>query len=163
MTKIELNNLTKSQLEDLEKQIAEAKQKLNTTYGRKRVEKGSRYYYFHLSDWSINSSTEVNYSADTARFNFWNYYLTREEAEQARDRQLAIVRVNDAIDKLNWDWEYDKETPCYLFLLRDWIIKIDRMKDYNVASVIKYMKSSKIAEQIFSEYENDIKIIFNIE
>ncbi len=163
MTTININNLTKSQLEDLERQIAEAKEKLNTTYGRKIVEKGNRYYYFH-SDWSINDSVEVNDSIDKWRFNLWNYYLTREEAVQARDRQLAIVRVNNTIDKLNWDWEYKVWDEYYTIVYSTYNHKFTYEKCEYIRSFYIYkIKTLKIVKQIISKYENDLKIIFNVE
>ncbi len=67
MKTININNLSKEQLEDLEKQIAEAK-KVLTNYGRKRVGNNELYYYIDY-DYSLQASIEDNEKLDLNRFN----------------------------------------------------------------------------------------------
>ena len=138
MTTININNLSKEQLEDLEKQIAEAKNKLTTSYGRKRAD-------------------------------IWeDYYLTEEQVEQARDRQLAIVRVNDAIDKLNREWKPNYNTNDYKYYIgydyknsQKFELYWDIFTDYqNIIKPLRWRDNS--SQEFISEYENDLKIIFNI-
>ena len=160
MTKININNLSKEQLEELEKQIAEAKKVLTTSYGRKRVEKWEEYYLINTY-WAVDNYIEESDNTDNWAFNIWNYYLTQEEAEQVRDRQLAIVRVNDAIDKLNGGI-VDIKWKNYIIICKSRIFYMDWTIDYSVGSVINLCKSEEIAEKIISEYEDDLKIIFNI-
>jgi hypothetical protein len=40
---------------------------------------------------------------------FGNYYKTEEEAVFALNKQLFITRLNDRIDELNGDWEWNND------------------------------------------------------
>lgn len=167
MTTINIKNLSKEQLEALELQIAEAKKVLTTSYGRKRVEEWERYYYIDTI-WKITWVEEDNHQIDVDRFNMWNYYLTEEEAGQARDRQLAIVRVNDAIDKLNKGWEPNYNTNDYQYYIgydyknsQKFELYWDVFTDYQ--NIIKPLRwNDNLFKEFSSEYEDDLNLIFNI-
>lgn len=159
MNKIEINNLTLAQLEEIEAQIKKQKESLTT--GRKRVKEWEAYYTIY-ANWKLVYALDVT-EEDKDRFNMWNYYLTRELAEQARDRQLAIVRVNDAIDRLNWDWEYQLWDLYYTIKLDYFINEFTpEIIQHIRPTCISKIKLKKIAEKIIEECGDDLKIIFNI-
>ena len=81
-------------------------------YKRYRADKNKIYYY--IDDfWLILGFIEQSTDADDAHYNSWNYYSTKEEAEKTRDKQLAIVFLNDRITELNKDWKYSKWDRYY--------------------------------------------------
>ena len=94
--------------EELTKKIAELQAQVNAikdepikALGRFEAKEGEGY-------WFLNAGGEEfhTYSSNAEIHEMGNVYKTRADALEARDRQLALVRVNDRIDKLNAenDW-----------------------------------------------------------
>ena len=135
------------------------------SYKRPRANKCEEYFYIDsdiIEDCIENSDEEDNW-----HYNTWNYYLTEQQAQKALDKQLATVRVNDAIDELNEGWVGDwSDENDYKYS-----IIYDRKEHKFLASAsysleflwsIKDIKSEKIYQQIIKEHEEDLKLIFNI-
>lgn len=62
--------------------------------------------YWHVnSSGCINEDTWENTFTDTDVYGMGNAFHTEEEAQVARDRQLARVRVERRIKELNGDWK----------------------------------------------------------
>ena len=145
-------------------EVVEVKEKV-VSYKRLRAEEWV-YYYFLI--WGkVRSTPENNIETDDWDYNTWNYYLTREEAEKARDKQLATVRVNDAIDELNegWvaDWGHENDYK-YSIIYDHKEHKFLGISSFNLEclSNIKHIKSEKIYQQIIKKHKEDLKLIFNI-
>lgn len=58
-------------------------------------------YWFIGRFGDMIDSSESDDRIDNYRYNIGNYYQTQEQAEFARDKQLAIVKINDRIAELN--------------------------------------------------------------
>lgn len=146
-----------NQINDLQKEL----ENLKNPHKRWRAEKGNYYYYVSFSK-SIIIISETQDDLDNWNYDFWNYYKTKKEAEQARDRQLAIIRVNDRIDELNEGWVPKVNCRSYYiydyynqyFISYNFIIQKDK--------ILKYTKTEEIAKQIISEMKDDLDLIFNI-
>ena len=141
--------------------VPQETQEEKVSYKRPRAEEGNCYYYILLD--AIKYST----NSDNWNYEIWNYYLTEQEAQKARDKQLATVRVNDAIDELNegWapDWRDFRELKYYIgYNLQDKRFGTGSWYYYLKPHTINSMKSKEIAEQIIKEHEEDLKLIFNI-
>ena len=67
--------------------------------------------YFHLGgEGSVCEIKEGGHGYDQRCYDLGNYFLTEEEAAKAADRQLAYVRMTDAIREANAGWEADVQT-----------------------------------------------------
>lgn len=74
--------------------------------GRFIPAKNERYYWIDRNG-NVDSYSNVHDSMDNHSINSGNCYRTQEEALQARDKQYALVKYNDLVDKLNGDWVPD--------------------------------------------------------
>jgi len=94
-----------------------------------------------------------------------NCYQTKELAQKAFERQLAIVRVNNRIDELNDEWEMEWN-GCgggrIIFYAHD-SERFDTIwfDSYQCCTIVNLCKTD-VAEQIIKEMESDLKLIFNI-
>ena len=73
---------------------------------RWRAEMGERYWLVDVPG-VIAYGVENNDDYDDNCYNIGNYYRTEKEAIQARDRQLAIVKLTDIIHEQNGEWVAD--------------------------------------------------------
>lgn len=139
--------------------------KEKVSYKRPRAEKGE-YYYYIFPGW-IDSASDDRDGFNKGCHIAWNYYLTEQQAQKARDKQLATVRVNDAIDELNEGWVADwsdsdeaKYNIDYNFRCKQFGVNSSYI--YSQSHTIKCIKSEEITDQIIKEHEEDLKLIFNI-
>lgn len=147
-----------AKLIELQKQIKELKEL--KPYKRRRAEVGRNYFSLDIT-WEVIQFTERNDKYDNYYYNSWNYYKTEEEVEKVRDRQLAIVRVNDKIREFNWDWEDNKGEKYYIYNYR-WQYKINSFTDRYIWLEILCCKTSVIAAKIISEMKEDLDLILNL-
>lgn len=154
-------------IEELQTQINELQKELENlknlpNYKRWRAKKGEEYFYL-LPGSALSIDNENWYDCDNWRFDIWNYFKTKEEAEQARDRQLAIMRVNDRIDELNQGWEHNNNWKrCYIYFWDKFQVDYYNIGRYNNPLIIKHCKTEEIANQIIAEMKDDLNLIFNI-
>jgi len=77
-------------------------------YGRQRVVMDGNYYYIDDYNGEVIKDIECGYESDNYRFSIGNYYLTKEETEEALRMQINIVKINDRINELNEGWIPDR-------------------------------------------------------
>ena len=156
------------QVATLEKELAELKAIINQpeSYGRERVGKGLSFY-------KINSYGEVKHDAeayvkdDDKLFSMGNYYHTKEEAEKARDRQLAYVRITDAIREQNkgWvpDWGDQKQRKHYFRYDHD--DSTFRIVDNTFMQFIpnELYGTEEAIEYVIKHHADDIKLYLGVE
>jgi len=120
---------------------------------RERVDGGEYWYVTHT--WT-GSYKDFFHSLDDECFMLWNYHYTEEEAEFARDKQKAIVRINDRIDELNGEWEYVAGKVYYLpMMCGSTIFTVEN--DYVHPSLIKEISSKDVANKITEEFDDDLR------
>lgn len=148
-----------TQINDLQKELESLKNK--PSYKRWKAEEREKFFFINYGD--VDDFEDLNDEIDNGLYKMWNYYKTEEEAEKARDKQLAIMRVNDRIDELNEGWEHNNRWErCYIIyhfwyevccISAGWLIK---------PMILNYCKTEEIAKQIISGMKDDLDLIFNI-
>lgn len=108
---------------------------------------------------------DANYESEDDKHNIsiGNCYRTREEAQLALDKQMALVRLWDWADKNAYfrpNWENYNETkffPTYDYELE----RLDSEFDYSrkSQSLLPYFKTEKDCENFIKECSKDIKLI----
>ena len=161
MKKITLENGKTIEISD--EKYAELVPKNNKNW---RAEKGETYNCID-SYGVIDFNYEDNTEKDTYRYNTLNYFRTEEEAEKARERQLAIGIVTRKINELNGDWEADlggKGQRKYFiyFDIDDKKFRIDWSLFVGYKSILPYISSPEIADKILSENGKELSIIWEL-
>ena len=88
-----------------------------------------------------------------------NYYKTQEQAEFARDKQLAIVKINDRIAELNDGWV--NGICSYSIVYFNGGIELHGHVEKR-ASIFLDISTVTYAEKIIEEFRDDLmKYIFN--
>ena len=104
-------------LEDLKRKYEEIgkeiKKRLENLRDRKtRCEFGEAYYYITAFG-QVNKSIEFLVSTDEARFNFNNYFKTREEAKKQLEKITINNQLKNIADELNTEnpinWDDDSQ------------------------------------------------------
>jgi hypothetical protein len=127
---------------------------------------GDDYSYVDYS----NSVSELTWCADIedeANYARGNCYRTEAEAIAARNRQLAIVRVNDAIDVLNDGWvpDWSNNGQQKLVLARNNSENgfcTTSTSKINYGAVLRYCKTSQITRDILESHDADLRLIFGV-
>lgn len=133
---------------------------------RWRAERNGAYFFLTYDGYTTNSHEEYSPTSNS-RYNLGNYYQTKELAQAALDRQLALVRVNDRIMELNegWepDWDDDNQQKYYVQYKHESVgIVYGSLYTWEIPNRLDYVKSSDVAFQIISECEDDLKVIFGV-
>lgn len=123
-------NKTKEYLANMEKMLEECE------YERWKPNKGDTYYFVDgdlevIADWW---STNDRYSDI---YNAYNYFQTREQAEQESEKILVRRMLEDIARRLNKgkkiDWK-DKNQRKYYFILDNW--NEEFITDYSYCTII---------------------------
>ena len=133
-------------------------------FGRHRVKRGVVYWYL-ICCGEIRNSSENNDDYDNGRFERGNYFPSFAKALAHAKYTLAVVKVNDRIDQLNQGWKmvWDLDTRAYsiFYSQLEQEFDIDFFSSYQSPSVIKYLSTKQIAEQIIKELTPELEVIFN--
>lgn len=142
--------------------------KTKKEYERWRANHGQNYYCVLPPKGSI-SLTETLGVYDNFLYNTGNYYQTEELAQAALDRQLALVRVNDRIMELNEGWEpgIEEEVGSKPFTEIRYSFFDKCFYTWNIWGVVSkpkvdFIKKIEFGNQIISECEDDLKVIFGV-
>ena len=97
------------------------------------------------------------------RVSIGNCYQSKDKALAALERQKAIVRVNDAIDRANDGWVWSG-LKCNYFFISIGALEIHASLTSNIdfQSVLLKIKSKYAAELIIKNHQDDLKLIFGI-
>ena len=146
----------KQNIKEIESQLAEMKQQLESKDFKSFPQPGDRYYSC-LPSGSVSTflcEAHQPYPLEASR--------TEEGAKQAFALSCAKKRVKDRIEELNegWtpDWNAEKQlkffhTKKHLAIVTDYCYSVKYQPTY------MYMKSRAIAGQILSEMEDDLLLI----
>lgn len=148
-------------IEAMKEKLASMEEELNKPEVFKHFPSQGEVYYFYTSSGSICSN---NASSDDLKV---NAYETREEAEKAYNKAVALEKIKRRIIELQGDWKPDwtdknkekhyiqychykrKFTPIYWFEVQQ-------------DASLPYMKNEGIALTIINEMEDELKLIFDI-
>lgn len=114
--------------------------------------------------WTFDSYGNVNINNTSDSNGRLNAYKTKQEAEKARDIQLAKQRVAHTIAIRNdgWipDWNADKDKKYHSYLYKGELAityySYSRQLPNNM-----YCKTEEIVKQIIAEHEEDLLLIFS--
>ena len=132
--------------------------------GRYKPKIGETYWYFY-SDGEIDHANYTGAYSDIHRRALGNSFRTKKEAIAARDKQLALVRVQDRLEELAdepVDWS-DGDQFKYELLYRHSITGF-RANAVNAAQTLGGLYGSKAAcKWVIDNMESDLKLIAGIE
>ena len=131
--------------------------------GRFKPEDG-KLYWFAFSDGGMMREQWLRTDKDKRRYAMGNCYRTEEDTIAARDKQLALVRVQDKLEELTdepLDWSSSdqfKGAIAYnhnkgIFIINDWLY----------VEVLGGLYGSKPAcEWVIDNMESDLKLIAGV-
>ena len=131
--------------------------------GRWKPKVGETYWYFY-SDGEIDYATHTGTYADNHRRALGNCYRTKTEAIAVRDKQLALVRVQDKLEELTeepLDWNNHRQTKGELYYNYD-------ACEFNYVPQIYYRGtnglhgSESACNWVINNMESDLKLIAGI-
>jgi len=147
-------------IEEMKEKLASMEEELNKPEVFKHFPSKGDTYHYYLSTGTLCDNTASN---DNLKI---NTYKTREEAQKACQKAVALEKVKRRILELQGDWEPDwkdeNEKKYYIFYEHEnrnfkpdcWVIT-----QYNTS--IHCMKDLKIAETIIEEMKDELKLIFD--
>lgn len=125
--------------------------------------------YYFISDRIVHEHLEGGFTQDTCRYNIGNYYLTREEAEQANKEQtkkaLALQRIKDWMMAKGYEFEPDwnnlegKCWPEYDYKKCEWVWRASmECRPLGVPFFLRWNDRDKFMR----ECEEDLNILIGI-
>ena len=150
-------------IEAIKKKLALMEEELNKPDDQFKhfPNKGDEYHYY-ISTGTLCSNTATE---DDLRV---NVFKTRNEAQKAYDKAVAVEKIKRRLLELQgeWkpDWKDENEKKYYIFYEHEdrnfkpvyWVIT-------QYSTSIYCMKDLKIAETIIEEMEDELKLIFDIQ
>lgn len=155
--------------EKIESLIATQKEQepLIDSFGRYLTEPeyGMGYFYANsIGDISFRKWDGIKF--DKKRFELLNCFISEEKAEKYIEYKQAEMRILKRVAELNDGWElsFSKGPEFYSIIsydIGDKRFYVSNYKSTKSTSTI-HLKSFKLAEQLISEMEDDLKIYFRI-
>ena len=148
-------------IEAMKEKLASMEEELNKLEVYKHFpSEGDVYYFYNF----VGTVCRNIATSDDLRVNM---FKSKEEADNAYNKAVAVEKVKRRIIELQGDWKPDwtdnDERKFYIlyhhtnksFRSVDWVTT-----QYNTS--IHYMKDLKIAKTIIEEMEDELKLIFDI-
>ena len=149
-------------IEAIKKKIASIEEELNKHDEFKHFPSINDEYYYYLSTGTICNNTS---SSDDLKV---NTFKTRNEAQKAYSKAVAVEKVKRRLLELQGDWKPDfddnyssKYTIRYDH--RDNSFVHDGWKRVKHCMLIPYMKDKDIVNTIINEFYQELKLIFEIQ
>ena len=134
-------------------------------HGRWKPEKHETYYF--VNSWGEVEEpwrSSINFIPDEQRYNAYNCFKTKEQAEQEAEKILIRRQLEDIAKRLNKgkkiDWKNDNQSKCFIGIQEDgkgvtWDIE-DRYKRQGVVYCLKTnfldVAIQEIGEQRLEKY-----------
>ena len=147
-------------IEAIKKKLASMEQELNKPDEIKHFpSKGDTYYVYEpVGLISCLSSDDNNVRP--------NAYKTKEEAQKAYNKAVALEKVKRRLIELQGDWKPDwkdfnnKHIIYYNYIKNKFDYSIYNSIKYSL--LIPYIKTMEIAETIIDEMDKELRIIFEV-
>ena len=148
-------------IEAMKEKLASMEEELNKPEVFKHFPSEGEVYYFYTSSGAVCSNDS---SSDVLKV---NTYKTKEEAEKAYNKAVAIEKIKRRILELQGDWKPDWTNE----IAEKYYIQYDHYKRQFVFTnwfrmqqdtAIPYIKSKDIAQTIINEMEDELQLIFDI-
>ena len=133
------------------------------TEARKRwkAARGDKYWFL-----TVRRKSDFGAPEDISRHCAGNYYRTREEAEKARNKQLAYMRLQDALLEYNDGWEPDwgddgqaKFAICFDCNHNKFGVALSQA----VKAETSLYGTREACERLLEEHEDDLRIVWGLE
>ena len=148
-------------IEAIKAKLAAMEQELNKPDEFKHFPSNGDEYYYYTSIGAIHNTTAAD---NELRL---NAYKTREEAQKAYNKAIAIEKIKRRVLELQGDWKPDwtNKTAEKYYIQYDHCNK--QFTHINWFSMqqdiaIPYTKSEDIARTIINEMEDELQLIFDI-
>lgn len=148
-------------IEAMKEKLASMEEELNKPEEfRHFPSKGDEYYYYT----SIGIICSNNAPNDDLKV---NAFKTREEAKKACLTAVALEKIKRRLLELQGDWKPDwgngdEPKVCISYLHGTSIFQIGVFYAGHISIELPYIKSTKIAETIIKEMEDELKLLFDI-
>ena len=148
-------------IKEMKEKLAAMEEQLNKPDEYKHFpSKGDEYHYYTTTGTVCNNTA----GDDELRVNM---FKTRNEAQKACNKAVAVEKIKRRLLELQGDWKPDfnddssKYTICYNYIVNSFTDEEwQRFKHYCV--LIPYMKDKEIALTIINEFHEELKLIFEI-
>lgn len=152
----------KQDIEAMEKQLASMKEELNKPEAFKHFPtRGDRYHYYYPSGYIDYTSCGDD---DNVRP---NTYKTKEEAQEAYNKAVALEKVKRRILELQGDWKPDwknviESKYIIIFDNEDSVFSYTAVYILKHAELMPYIKNLDIVYTIIKEMDKELRIIFEV-
>ena len=151
-------------IEAMKEKLASMEEELNKTEEFKHFPSEGDEYYSYTPTGAVYNS---NAYTDDLKI---NAYKTKEEAEKACNKAMALEKIKRRIIELQGDWKPNwkdnNERKVYIrYNHHLGISAFEPLAVYHSQSIkeFPYMKSEQIAELIINELKDELKLIFDID
>ena len=148
-------------IKEMKEKLAAMEEQLNKPDEYKHFPSKGDEYYYYTSTGTVCNNTASN---DDLKV---NVFKTRNEAQKAYNKAVAIEKIKRRLLELQGDWKPDfndassKYTICYNYIVNSFTDEEwQRFKHYCV--LIPYMENKEIALTIINEFHEELKLIFEI-
>lgn len=150
------------EIKDMRNKLASMEKELNKHEEHIQFPRTGDNYFFYLPNGSIEDCYATNDRIKP------NAYKIKEEAKEAYNKAVAVEKVNRRILELQGEWEpdwYDTKEPKLYIIYDNGRNKFSISGWYTskLCYPIKEIKSRNIAEQIITEMNIELKIIFDLQ
>ena len=159
--KIDKNKLLQD-IEEMKEKLAAMEEQLNKPDGYRHFPGNGGEYYYYTSAGTLCRNTAEDYKLKV------NVYRTENEAQKAYNKAVAVEKIKIRLLELQGDWKPDfnddssKYTICYNYIVNSFTDEEwQRFKHYCV--LIPYMENKEIALTIINEFNEELKLIFDIQ
>jgi len=132
---------------------------------RWRGNENNTYFYINLHG-NITYTCESGCLEDEARYLLGNYFRTKEDAKKARDKQLAYMRLQDALLEYNDGWEPDWDDEHVKKYYVYWDMESIRFAliERRVCNYAFGLVGTREAcERLIAEHEDDLRAVWGLE
>ena len=122
--------------------------------------------YFYVNPYcNVTSSPERWEAVDDARYLLGNYYSSKEEAEKALDKQLAYMRLQDALLEYNDGWEPDRsdgfqDNFFIVYSHYDNCFRSEHTNGYETNGGL--FGTSNACKRLIEEHEDDLMVVWGL-
>ena len=148
-------------IEAIKAKLAQMEEELNKPEGFKHFPVKNDEYYYYSSIGYIDSNV-----ADTDAFRV-NVFKSRDEAEKAYTKNVALEKVKRRLLELQGDWRSNFDDDCSKLVIfynyNNIRFECSTHTKVKFPLLIPYIKTSEIAKTIINEMEDELNLIFEIQ
>ena len=149
-------------IEAIEEKLASIKEELNKPDKYRHFPGNGDEYYYYTSAGTLCSNTAADYKLRV------NVYRTEKEANKEYNKAVAVEKIKRRLLELQGDWKPDFDDNYYSkytirYDHRDNSFVHDGWKRVKYCMLIPYMENKETALTIINEFNEELKLIFDIQ